>query len=153
VNGTTTGTRAYFLVDNAAAVEDGTFTLQQGGPFSTLGNQAAFVMDGVDVAFKDRAGVFQTTTGGFNWNQAANSFDPNPNDLSFGGSPSTLGTNGSAQASSNGRVIVTVNGVTATSGLVFYLSSPGTGFMVQEDTNSLGGVNDIGGVFAQQASQ
>jgi len=25
--------------------------------------------------------------------------------------------------------------------------------MVQEDTNSLGGVNDIGGVFTQQASQ
>jgi hypothetical protein len=41
-------------------------------------------------------------------------------------------------------VAVTVNGVT--NNLVFYLSSPGAGFMVQEDA-------DIGGAFTQQASQ
>ena len=133
------GTRAYFLADSAAAVEDGTFSLQQGAPFSALSDQAAFVMDGFDIAYKDRVGAFAPTSGGFNWKQAANSFDVN-----LGGSATAIGTNGTAQVSSNGRVAVTVNGVT--NSLVFYLSSPGTGFMVQEDA-------DIGGAFSQQASQ
>jgi hypothetical protein len=145
------GTRAYLLADSTAAVEDGTFSLQQGAPFSTLSNQAAFVMDGFDSAYKDRVGAFAPTSGGFNWKQASNSFDVN-----LGGAPTAIGTTGTYQVSSNGRVTVTVNGVTASGanpGWVFYLSGPSTGFMVQEDTNNAGGVNDIGGVFAQQASQ
>ena len=138
VNGTSG--YAYFLANNTAAVEDGTFSLQQGAPFSAIGSQAAFVMDGFDVTYKDRVGAFQPTSSGFNWNQAANAFDP-----TIGiGTLSTTGTNGTVQVSSNGRVAVTVNGVT--SSLVFYLSGPGTGFMVQEDA-------DIGGAFSQQASQ
>jgi len=138
-------TRAYFLADGTTAVEDGTFSQQQGAPFSALGNQAAFVMDGFDVAYKDRVGAFAPTSSGFNWNQVANSFDSNPNDITFGGNPSpALATSGTAQVSSNGRVAVAVNGVT--SNLVFYLSGPGTGFMVQEDAN-------IGGAFSQQATQ
>jgi hypothetical protein len=131
--------RAYFLADSSAAVEDGTFILQQGAPFSAVGAQAAFVMDGFDVAFKDRVGAFEPTTGNFNWNQAANSFDP-----VAGGNPSTVTTNGTFQVSSNGRVAVTVNGVT--SSLVFYLSSASSGVMVQEDA-------DIGGAFTVQAGQ
>jgi len=134
------GTRAYFLANETAAVEDGTFSLQQGAPFSTLSSQAAFVMDGFDVAFKDRVGLFKPTSGGFNWNQAANSFDANAGI----GTLTAIGTNGTYQVSSNGRVTVTVNNVT--SSLVFYLSSANTGFMVQEDA-------DIGGSFSQQASQ
>jgi hypothetical protein len=134
------GTRAVFLVDSTAAVEDGTFSLQQGAPFSSLGNQAAFVMDGFDVTFKDRVGAFAPTSSGFKWNQAANAFDST---IGFG-TLTTTTTNGTAQVNSNGRVAVTVNGVT--NNLVFYLSSPGTGFMVQEDA-------DIGGSFTQQASQ
>jgi hypothetical protein len=47
--------------------------------------------------------------------------------------------------SSNGRVTVVVNNVS--SGIVFYLSSSNSGFMVQEDGA------DIGGAFVQQASQ
>jgi hypothetical protein len=133
-------TRAYFLANETAAVEDGTFSLQQGAPFTALSSQAAFVMDGFDVAFKDRVGLFKPTSGGFNWNQAANSFDAS----SGIGTLSTLGTSGTAQVSSNGRVTVTVNNLT--SSLVFYLSSANTGFMVQEDA-------DIGGAFTQQASQ
>ncbi len=145
------GTRAYFLADSTAAVEDGTFSLQQGAPFSALGSQAAFVMDGFDVTFKDRVGAFQPTSSGFKWNQAANAFD----DSVFppGSQQTDTGTNGTAQVSSNGRVVVTVNGVTNTNGLVFYLSSPGTGFMVQEDSNAFGVANNIGGAFTQQASQ
>jgi hypothetical protein len=136
---TLNGTRAYFLVNSTLAVEDGTFSQQQGAPFTALSSQAAFVMDGFDVSYKDRVGAFKPTSSGFNWNQAANSFDVN-----LGGNPSALGTTGTYQVSSNGRVTVSVNNVTPS--LVFYLSSANTGFMVQEDA-------DIGGSFSQQASQ
>ncbi len=130
---------AYFLANSTAAVENGTFSQQQGAPFAAITSQAAFVMDGFDTAFKDRVGLFKPTSSGFNWNQASNSYDVN-----LGGSPSALPTNGTYTVGSNGRVTVTVNGVT--SNLVFYLSSANTGFMVQEDA-------DIGGSFAQQAAQ
>jgi hypothetical protein len=141
------GTRAYFLADSTTAVEDGTFSLQQVAP--TLSGQAAFVMDGFDTTLKDRVGNFETTSStAFNWNQAANAFDPSTGI----GVPSVTGTNGTYTISSsgNGRVAVVVNGVTASNanpGMVFYLSSPNTGFMVQEDGA------DIGGSFAKQASQ
>jgi len=136
------GSRAYFLVNSTAAVEDGTFSQQQGAPFSTLSSQSAFVMDGFDVAFKDRVGLFKPTSSGFNWNQAANSFDTSvfPPVATL----TSLPTNGTYQVSANGRVTVTVNNVTPS--LVFYLSSANTGFMVEEDA-------DIGGAFSQQASQ
>jgi hypothetical protein len=132
-------TRAYFLADSTAAVEDGTFSQQTGGPFSALTSQATFVMDGFDVAFKDRVGAFKPTATSFNWHQVSNSFDVN-----LGGNPQALPTNGTYTVSSNGRVAVNVNNVTPS--LVFYLSSANSGFMVQEDAN-------IGGAFAQQASQ
>ena len=54
------------------------------------------------------------------------------------------------RVSSNGRVAVVVNNVTVTGvtpGVVFYLISPNTGYMVQEDGA------DIGGAFTQQPSQ
>jgi hypothetical protein len=130
-------TRAYFLVNSSAAVEDGTFSLQSGAPFTALTAQTAFNMDGFDATDKDRVGIFEPTGTGFKWNQEANAFSGVSN-------VSTLGTTGTYQVSSNGRVAVVVNGVT--NSLVFYLSSPNTGFMVQEDAN-------IGGVFSQQASQ
>ncbi len=133
------GTRAYFLANNTAAVEDGTFSQQTGGPFTALSSQAAFVMDGFDIAYKDRVGVFKPTTSGFNWNQAANSFSASP-----GGLLTATATNGTYQVSSNGRVTVTVNNVD--NSIVFYLSSANSGFMVQEDA-------DIGGAFTVQASQ
>jgi hypothetical protein len=132
-------TSAYFLANNTAAVEDGTFSEQTGGPFTALTSQAAFVMDGFDVAFKDRVGAFKPTTSGFNWNQAANSFN-----ASQGGLLTATATNGTYQVSSNGRVTVTVNNVD--NSIVFYLGSANSGFMVQEDA-------DIGGAFAVQASQ
>ncbi len=137
---TLNGTRAYFLADSTLAVEDGTFSVQQGAPFTALSSQAAFVMDGFDTAFKDRVGAFKPTATSFNWNQAANSFDA----TTGMGNPSTLPTSGTYQVSSNGRVTVTVNNVD--NSIVFYLSSDSTGFMVQEDA-------DIGGAFAKQASQ
>jgi hypothetical protein len=138
------GTSAYFLAlhtTGAGTIEDGTFSQQTGAPFTALTSQTAFVMDGFDVAFKDRVGAFKPTATTFQWNQAANSFDPT---VFNGGLPTATATNGTYQASSNGRVTVTVNNVT--SSLVFYLSSPNTGFMVQEDA-------EIGGAFTAQASQ
>jgi|SRR5271166_344848 len=134
-----TGTRAYFLVNSTLAVEDGSFLLQQGAPFTGISSQAAFVMDGFDSAgFKDRVGNFQPAgSAGLNWNQTANSFNGS-------GVVSFLGTSGTYTVGSNGRVAAVVNGVT--NSVVFYLSSPNTGFLVQEDA-------DIGGVFAQQATQ
>jgi hypothetical protein len=134
-------TNAYFLVNSTAAVEDGRFTVQVPPPLNVAAPQAAFVMDGFDVAYKDRVGAFGPLNGSnFRWNQAANSFDP----TTGLGTLTTLGTNGIYQTSSNGRATVTVNGVT--SSLVFYFSSNGSGFMVQEDA-------DIGGEFTAQASQ
>ena len=133
------GTRAYFLANSTAAVEDGTFSQQTGGPFSALTSQAAFVMDGIDVAYKDRVGAFKPAATTFQWNQAANSFD-----LNLGGVLSAIGTKGTYQVSSNGRATVTVNNVD--NAIVFYLSSANSGFMVQEDA-------DIGGAFTVQASQ
>ncbi len=135
------GTSAYFLANNTAAVEDGTFSQQTGGPFTALTSQAAFFMDGIDTAYKDRVGAFKPTATTFQWNQAANSFDPTVYD---GGLPTATGTNGTYQVSSNGRATVTVNNVD--NAIVFYLSSANSGFMVQEDA-------DIGGAFSQQASQ
>jgi hypothetical protein len=137
------GTSAYFLASNIGAVEDGTFSLQSGSPFTALSSQAAFFMDGFDTAYKDRVGLFKPTkAGAFNWNQAANSFDTSVfPPLS---QQTTVGTNGSYTVSSNGRVAVNVNSVTPS--LVFYLNSANSGFMVQEDA-------DIGGAFTVQASQ
>ena len=137
--------RAYFLVNSGAAVEDGIYTLQTGGPFSALTSQAAFSMDGFDSGgFKDRVGIFDPTgTGTFKWNQTSNSFLPS----ALFGAVTTLGTTGTYQVTANGRVTATVNNVNVvTSGMVFYLSSPNTGVMVEEDSN-------VGGTFAQQASQ
>jgi hypothetical protein len=134
-------TSAYFLVNSIAAVEDGTFSQQTGGPFTALTSQSAFFMDGFDAAYKDRVGVFKPTATSFKWNQAANSFDAT---VFNGGLLTTTPTNGTYQVSSNGRVTVTVNNVD--NSIVFYLSSANSGFMVQEDA-------DIGGAFTVQASQ
>lgn len=134
------GTNAYFLANSTAAVEDGTFSLQQAAPAISANFQSAFVMDGFDTTLKDRVGDFATTTSGFDWNQVANAFLPS----ALSGVVTTIGTTGTATAGSNGRVTVVVNNVTTTA--VFYLSSNNTGFIVQEDAN-------IGGAFAQQATK
>jgi hypothetical protein len=134
--------RAYFLVNSATAVEDGIYTLQTG---TTLTSQAAFIMDGIDTGgIKDRVGIFVPAGNGIlKWNQASNSFLPSAGS----GQVTTLGTTATYQVSSNGRVTVIVNNVNTTSpGMVFYLSSPNAGVMVEEDSN-------VGGTFAQQASQ
>src|SRR3984893_4021598 len=132
--------RAYFLVNSGTAVEDGIYTLQTG---TTLTSQAAFTMDGIDTGgIKDRVGIFSPSGSGIlKWNQESNSFLPSAGS----GQVTTLGTTATYQVSSNGRVTVVVNNVNTTSpGMVFYLSSPNTGFMVEEDSN-------VGGSFDQQA--
>jgi len=136
-------TRAYVLNNTAAAIEDGSFTKQQGAPFSasSLGSQSSFVMDGFDLAFKDRSGIITPhANGNLDWNQQANSFDVN-----FGGVPTATTTTGSYQVDASGRVTVSVNNVSGS--IVFYLSSANTGVMLQEDGA------DIGGTFETQATQ
>ncbi|MGA7446852.1 MAG: hypothetical protein WBQ43_22940 [Terriglobales bacterium] len=135
-------TSAYFLNNSTQAVEDGSFS-GQSGAVSTLNSQAAFVMDGFPGTYGDQVGVFEPTTGSnFNWNEEANQ-------AGFGALP--VGTNGVYTAATNGRFTVTVNNFNNLSGnasfLVFYLSSPTTGYMVEVD-----GSGDIGGVFTQQTS-
>jgi hypothetical protein len=135
-------TSAYFLNNSTQAVEDGSFSLQTGS-VSTLSNQAAFVMDGFPTTIGDQVGAFQPTTGSnFNWNEQANA-------LSNGAEP--LGTTGAYTPAANGRFTVTVNNFNNITGnasfLVFYLTSPNTGYMIEVD-----GSGDIGGLFAQQTS-
>jgi len=64
--------------------------------------RARLVMDGIDTSFKDRVGVFETTSSGFNWNQAANAFDVGLDEYD----PTSTGTNGTDTVSSNGRAAV-----------------------------------------------
>ncbi len=140
------GTRAYFLVNSTSTLEDGTFSLQQGAPFTNTGlnAQAAMFMDGFDLAFKDRVGtIVPDGNGNFKWNQQANSFDANAG-VGIGSSFSSSGTN---QVAANGRSTVTVNGLIngANSSMVFYLISNNTGFMVEEDQGF-----DVGGAFTKQ---
>jgi hypothetical protein len=132
-------TTAYFLNNSPAAVEDGSLLLQTGGPFSALTGQAAFVMDGYPGSLGGQVGAFDPTSStAFNWNEQANA-------AGTGAGP--IGTNGTYTVSSNGRVEVIVNNFNPASDVVFYLSSPNTGFMVEVD-----GSGDIGGVFTQQTS-
>jgi hypothetical protein len=131
-------TNAYFLNNSSLAVEDGTFS-QQSGTVSALSSQAAFVMDGYPGSLGDQVGDFLATSStAFNWNEQANL---------AGDGAAAIGTNGSYTISSNGRVEVTVNNFNPASSLVFYLSSPNTGYMVEVD-----GSGDIGGAFTQQTS-
>ena len=136
-------THAYIMGNSSLEIDDGAFMKQTGGPFSnsSMGAQFAFVMNGFDVAYKDRSGVVTPNgSGTFNWNQQANSFD-----VVNGGVPSATTTNGTYQVDSSGRVTAVVNNVSSV--VVFYLSSTNSGFMVQEDGA------DIGGAFVTQASQ
>ena len=139
-------TRAYFLVNSSATLEDGTFSLQQGAPFTATGlnAQAAFFMDGFDLAFKDRVGTFTPNgSGALTWSHQADSFDPNA-----GAILSSFSSTGTYQLSSNGRATVTIHNLLDTnvdSSMVFYLSANNTGYMVQEDQ----GFN-IGGAFTVQ---
>ncbi|MFY9559440.1 MAG: hypothetical protein WAQ52_04330 [Terriglobales bacterium] len=141
------GTRAYFLVNSSATLEDGTLSQQQGAPFTNTGlnAQAALVMDGFDLAFKDRVGTITPNgSGTFNWSQQANSFDAGVGV----GTLSSFSTTGTYQLNSNGRVTATVNGLlgnNANSSMVFYLVSNNTGYMVEEDQGF-----DIGGAFTKQ---
>jgi hypothetical protein len=138
--------KAYFLVNNSVAVEDGTIQQQSGGSFTNanMTNQAAFVMDGFDTGFKDRVGPFLPDGGGnLKWNQQANLFTLDNTGTGVGVG-STLATSGTYQVGTNGRVTSSVSNVSGN--LVFYLISNGNGYMVQEDPTF-----DIGGQFSAQS--
>jgi hypothetical protein len=136
--------RAFFLVNDAINLEDGTLD-KQSGTFSnsSLNGQAAFFMDGFDggdVVFKDRVGTLTPNgSGSLRTNYTTSFFDFN----------NVLG--GSAPFNFNGTYAVNSNGVATaqfpgfTNNMIYYLSSTNTGYFLQADSNV-----DMGGSFTNQ---
>lgn len=141
--------RAFFLVNDAINVEDGTLD-KQSGTFSnsSFNGQASFFMDGFDSfdgvngVFKDRVGTLTPDgSGSIRTNYRTSVFDPNlvfgdVNDFTFSG---TYAVNGSG--------VATTQFPGFTNNLIFYLSSQNTGYFLQADT----GV-DLGGAFTKQTA-
>jgi hypothetical protein len=124
--------RAFFLINDANKVEDGTIDLQQQNSFaaSDVKGQYALVMDGYNSSnFLTRAGtLISDGNGNLQLNEEANSFVPGSlpgliND------PPTLP--GNYTVGSNGRVAATISSVS--SNLVFYLVSPSQAYILQND--------------------
>lgn len=124
--------RAFFLINNANKVEDGTIDLQQQNSFATtdLKGQYALVMDGYNASnLLTRAGtLISDGNGNLQLNEEANSFAPGSlpgliND------PPTLP--GNYTVGSNGRVSATISSVS--SNLVLYIVSPSQAYILQND--------------------
>lgn len=136
-------TRAFYLVNSPANVEDGVFERQAGVAFSnsTLNGQYAFFMDGFDTAFKSRTGTFiPDGNGNLRQDQVATSFFPPTAATS---SQSSLTGTYSVQA--NGRTTVTVPTSSGNIDSVLYLVSNTSGYLVQVDSTF-----DIGGAIKLQ---
>lgn len=138
-------TRAFFVINSATKVEDGTIDQQQTTAFSTssLNGQFAFVMDGFDNAsFVDRVGTLQTDgKGNLSLNELLNRFVP-PN-LGSITTPGLL--TGSSSVASNGRVSANIPSLS--SNLVFYMVSNSFGYTLQNDS-----ATQISGNIALQVS-
>ena len=138
-------TRAFFVINSATKVEDGTIDQQQTTAFSTssLNGQFAFVMDGFDSAsFVDRVGTLQTDgRGNLSLNELLNRFVP-PN-LGSITTPGVLA--GTYSVASNGRVSANIPSLS--SNLVFYMVSSSFGYTLQNDS-----ATQISGNIALQVS-
>jgi hypothetical protein len=131
--------RAFFLIQDANRVEDGTLDLQQSGTFSnaSINGQFAFVTDGFNTSFSfDRVGTLQGDGAG---NLQVTYFlnrsglvDTNP--LSLSGTYSVAG---------NGRATASVDSLS--NNLVFYLVSDSEGYILQNDVDT-----EIDGVMSKQ---
>ncbi|MBZ5656104.1 MAG: hypothetical protein LAO56_12605 [Acidobacteriia bacterium] len=140
--------RAYFLVNDPVNVEDGTLDKQTGSGFSdsSMNGQYAFVMDGFDanqqLPYRDRVGTWiPNGSGSVTTNYVASGFLPSSPPL--GSSTLNNGFSGTYAIDASGRATANVNGLS--SGLILYLVSNNSGYMLQADT----GV-DIGGAFTVQ---
>jgi hypothetical protein len=124
--------RAFFLINDANKVEDGTIDLQRQSSFAAtdIKGQYALVMDGYNSSnFLTRVGtLISDGIGNLQLNEEANSFAPGSlpgliND------PPTLP--GNYTVASNGRVSATISSVS--SNLVIYMVSPSQAYILQND--------------------
>jgi hypothetical protein len=139
--------RAYFLVNDPVNVEDGTLDKQTGSGFSnsSMNAQYAFVMDGYDnnaqLPYRDRVGTWiPNGSGSVATNYVASGFLPSSPPL---GSATFNNLSGTYTVAASGRATASVNSLS--SGLILYLVSNNSGYMLQTDS----GV-DIGGAFTVQ---
>jgi len=134
-------TRAFFLVDDTTKVEDGTADQQTGTSFSnsSLNGQFAFVTGGYDSTdYVDRTGPLNADGNG-NLTLAEV--------LNRTGLVTVPGClSGTYTASSNGRVVASVNSLS--SNLVLYMVSNNQAYMLQGDS----GTEIFGGVSAQSGA-
>jgi hypothetical protein len=124
--------RAFFLVDDANKVEDGTIDLQQQNTFATtdLNGQYALVMDGYNTSnLLTRIGtLISDGKGNLQLKEEANSFVP-------GSLPGLINDppilSGNYTVDATGRVTAAVS--TLSSNLVLYMVSPGQAYILQND--------------------
>ena len=131
--------RAFFLVNDANKIEDGTVDMQQSTAFSnaTMTGQFGFLMDGYvfNVNTFDRVATLQWNgSGGLTLNEAVN----------VGGTLNVPGPlTGTYSVSSDGRTTSTINSLS--NNLVFYLVSGNDAYILQADTGA-----EIDGVVSKQ---
>jgi hypothetical protein len=134
-------TRFFFLVNDPARVEDGTIDAQTSSSFSnsSFTGQSAFFMSGYDsLLFIDRIGTLQWQNGKLNLTLF---------EIDSGATPNGALT-ATYSVASNGRGTTTVNSLPSndTSDFAFYLISNGTGYIIQNDSDT-----EIGGQIALQS--
>jgi len=128
-------TRAFFLVDSSAKVEDGTLDAQSVSTFSnsSLNGQSAFTMSGFNNS------VLDDRLGTLIWDGAGN-LTANLVEVDTGSATSGVVTSTYAVDTDNsGRATASLSGLpssTANTDLVFYLTSPSSGYMLQNDVNT-----------------
>lgn len=139
--------RAFFLVNDPVNLEDGTLDKQTGSGFSnsSMNGQYAFAMDGFDanaqLPFRDRVGTWiPNGSGSVSTNYVASGFLPSSPPL---GSATPNSLSGTYTIDASGRATANVNNLSR--GLILYLVSNNSGYMLQADS----GV-DIGGAFTVQ---
>jgi hypothetical protein len=138
-------TRAFFLEDSSAKVEDGTLDAQTASTFSnsSLSGQSAFTMSGFN------SSVLDDRLGTLIWDGAGN-LTANLVEVDTGSGTSGVVTSTYAVDPDNsGRASTSLAGLpssTANTDLVFYLTSGSTGYMLQNDGNT-----EIGGSMVLQS--
>jgi hypothetical protein len=138
-------TRAFFLVDSSAKVEDGTLDAQTASTFSnsSLSGQSAFSMSGFN------SSVLDDRLGTLIWDGAGN-LTANLVEVDTGSGTSGVVTSTYAVDPDNsGRASTSLAGLpssTANTDLVFYLTSGSTGYLLQNDGNT-----EIGGSMVLQS--
>ena len=138
--------RGFFIFNDVARVEDGTFDSQLGSGFSnaTMNGQFGIAMDGFDLiagANINRVGTLQWDGNGhLTLNEAVNS----------GSGAISSGTlSGNYVVSGNGRVQGTINNLSESNGdLVFYLISGDDAYVLESDPSV-----EIAGTISKQPSQ